>query len=236
MCLQRAVKPVRFFSAEDDECYDVSKCNDVSGSEINPPIKIRRQYRKLAGTISIQRCCRAIQKGLAPISRRAAAARSLLFIVLLATLNTTSYSDQSIRVGVWRDDGGPLSGFARDILQQVADNKGWQLNYETTSSSELLEKLALNQIDLLLNVPYSKEYKDRFSFNDQYLINNWGEFYTAANSSLESLMDLGGKRIGVMESSPYVTALQDLLSSFPPGPGLDFVCLGSRNRTGNGDR
>lgn len=128
--------------------------------------------------------------------------------------------DQSIRVGVWRDDGGPLSGFARDILQQVADNKGWQLKYETTSGSELLEKLALNQIDLLLNVPYTKEYKDRLSFNDQSLINNWGEFYTTANSSLESLMDLGGKRIGVMESSPDVTVLKDLLSSFHPDPDL----------------
>ena len=143
-----------------------------------------------------------------------AAARSFICILFLTTFNTTSHSDQSIRAGVWRDDGGPLSGFTRDILQQVADNNGWQLIYDAAGNSELLEKLAEKQIDLLLNVPYTKDFKDRFLFNDQFLINDWAELYTATNSSLESLVDLGGKRIGVVESGPYTAALRKLLLDF----------------------
>ena len=147
--------------------------------------------------------------------------------LMLAVWVAPAFGTQALRVGVLEEaplafmtENGRIKGLSVDILQQIARKLDWQLTYETGTESELLDRLAGNQIDLIANMPYSREYEGQYRFTQQYLFNNWAELATSQDSALESLSDLDGKRIGVVRASPHRSALQNLLREFGVEPEL----------------
>jgi len=146
---------------------------------------------------------------------------------MLAIWLAPAFGAQALRVGVLEEaplafmtENGRFKGLSVDILQQIGRKLDWQLTYETGTESELLDRLAGNQIDLIANMPYSREYEGQYRFTQQYLFNNWAELATSQDSALESLSDLDGKRIGVVRASPHRSALQNLLREFGVEPEL----------------
>ncbi|MFQ5577415.1 MAG: PAS domain S-box protein, partial [Anaerolineae bacterium] len=58
------------------------------------------------------------------------------------------------------------------------------------------------------------ERAERFDFTAETLLVNWGQIYVPPNSTIQSVLDLQGKRIAVLSGDIYYPGLQDLLAAF----------------------
>jgi diguanylate cyclase (GGDEF)-like protein len=128
---------------------------------------------------------------------------------------------QVIRVGVFANppiafegDNGKWQGISIDILQAIADEKKWKLEFVAAPFSELLKKSENHQIDIISMMAYSTKRAEKFIFTHTPLISNWGLIYSRANSKIGSLLDLEGKRVAVMRNNTHDKAFRELVEKF----------------------
>lgn len=149
----------------------------------------------------------------------------LLFIILLITNNTVlGQSSITLKVGIYKnpplvttDQKGHPSGLFIEILQQIATQEGWDLNFVAGTWSDQLHRLSMGKIDLLPAIAINDARQQRFLFTDQTVIANWAQIFVPEDSSIQSVPDLDGKRIAVLRDDLYITGdsgLNEICESF----------------------
>ena len=126
-----------------------------------------------------------------------------------------------VRVGVFENspivtappDAFP-EGIAIDVIRWVAERENWQVTYVPGPFDVLVASLEKGDIDLLVGVGYSDERAKRVQFGRQSLIGNWGMVFRHREVSIDSLLDLKGKRIALMRGSTHSQALVELSAQF----------------------
>jgi PAS domain S-box-containing protein len=125
---------------------------------------------------------------------------------------SSSYSEEPtsliIRVGVYEnppkvfiDSDGNVVGLFPQILNHIATNEGWKLQYIHGSWTQCLERLEKNEIDIMVDVAFSEERSALFDFTHETILINWGRLYTKEDLPFQSLLDLEGKKVAVMKGS-----------------------------------
>ena len=152
--------------------------------------------------------------------RRQSLARALLeFLCLLGA--GPAGAQQSVRVGVY--DFPPLAfvdadrqtrGLLIDVLEEVARQENWTLDYVHGSFQESLTRLQSGRIDLLVNITSSAERLKQFDFTKRHVYLDWSVVFRRARVPLETLPDLHGKRIGVLKGAAATAELRVLLERF----------------------
>jgi PAS domain S-box-containing protein len=79
---------------------------------------------------------------------------------------------------------------------------------------ECLIQLETGEIDLLAPIAYSEERAERFDFNEETLITNWGQVYVRPDQSNISLLDLEGQSVGVLKDDIHAEVFRNLLDDF----------------------
>ncbi|HTO11607.1 MAG TPA: transporter substrate-binding domain-containing protein, partial [Candidatus Binatia bacterium] len=130
-----------------------------------------------------------------------------------------------IRVGtyanaplVFRDAEGKPQGIYVDVLEHVAQQEGWTLEYVEGAWEQCLERLQQGQIDLLVAIGYSIERGRRFEFSREPFIVNWGQVYVRRNSDVRTLLDLTDRTLAVVRGDIYYESLRsthETLKVFP---------------------
>ncbi|MBD3297786.1 MAG: PAS domain S-box protein, partial [candidate division Zixibacteria bacterium] len=142
------------------------------------------------------------------MSRASHMARRLLPCLLLIAVWLVPdgiTAQTSLRVGVYDNkpkvfldrDGNP-QGIFIDILRTIANDEGWSLEFVPCTWDTCLRRLESGQIDLMPDVAYSNDRAQRFDFNDITILNNWAQVYASPGSEIESILDLEGRRLGVL--------------------------------------
>ncbi len=128
---------------------------------------------------------------------------------------------RELRVGVYNYEplifyspGQGAQGLYIDILEAVADNNNWKLNYVYGTWDQCMQRLESGEIDLLPNIAYTLERAKKFEFTEQFMYLDWGIIYTPNKSSIHTLFDLQGKSISVLKKSIYAEGLSKLLDQF----------------------
>src|SRR5262247_3361043 len=119
---------------------------------------------------------------------------------------------------IFRDEQGRPKGIYVDVLEHVARQEQWTLEYVEGAWDECLERLRRGEIDLLLAIGYSPERSRQFEFSHELLIENWGQVYALPNANIHTLLDLTGRRLAVMRGDIYYAAFQsthETLKVFP---------------------
>ena len=150
----------------------------------------------------------------------------LLFFILL-TATSVSARDikdeqgQIIRVGVFpnppvafKDDEGKWRGISIDVLQAIADQRGWKLEYIEGSFSEHLKNFETDAIDIISMMAYSDKRAEKYTYSHVPIISNWGLVYSRPDSNIPSLLELEGKRVGVMKNNIHDRAFRKLAKKF----------------------
>ena len=111
----------------------------------------------------------------------------------------------TIRVGaydnppkVYRNPDGLVVGIFPDLLDMIAFEEGWQIEYVFGSWSQCLRNLENGTIDLMVDIAQSKERGQKFDFSDETVFLNWGSVYSARGTFIESFLDLRGKSVAVV--------------------------------------
>ena len=148
------------------------------------------------------------------------ALRSVPSVVLLATvllLFSSAVSAQTVRVGFYEnapklftDDSGRVAGFFPEIIEAIAAEEGWTIEYVPGTWAENLERLNAGDIDLMPDVGYSEARASIYGFSGEPLFINWGVIYRRPGAGIESIPDLIGKRIAVMAGSIHTDGEQGI--------------------------
>ena len=150
----------------------------------------------------------------------------LLFFILLSATSVSARDikdeqGQVIRVGVFpnppvafKDDKGEWRGISIDVLQAIADQRGWKLEYIEGSFSELLKNFETDAIDIISMMAYSDKRAEKYTFSHIPIISNWGLVYSRPDSNTPSLLELEGKRVGVMKNNIHDRAFRKLAKKF----------------------
>jgi ABC-type amino acid transport substrate-binding protein len=129
-----------------------------------------------------------------------------------------------IRVGVYEnqpqiftDDTGKVSGFWPDIIEYIASQEGWKIEYKQGTWSECLQRLENNEIDIMPDVAYTEERTGTYDFSQEAVCTSWSRVYTRIGSGIQSILDLEGKKIAVLKGSVNVDGpegIKDLVKSY----------------------
>jgi len=151
---------------------------------------------------------------------RAAIAGALLTI--LAGLSPGVWArDTPLRVGVYENppkitlgpDGAP-SGLFGDVLQAMAVREGWTLKAVPCQWQNCLTLLREGKIDLLPDVAYSPEREASFDFHKVPALLSWSAVFVPLGGHMESLLDLEGKRLAVLDGSIQAEFVRRMLKDF----------------------
>lgn len=138
----------------------------------------------------------------------------LQFIMLLFALigglpiGEAAAQTRVIQVGIYQNapklfinENGQPSGLFPDILNYIAAQEQWSLQYVPCEWNECLSKIEDESLDLMMDVAYSRERAERFDFNHEVVLSNWSTLYVRDSSDIRSILDVHDKRIAVVEGS-----------------------------------
>ena len=135
---------------------------------------------------------------------------------------------KTVRVGVF--DNSPIvalrknaapEGIAIDVIREIAAQEAWQLKYVPGSLDELLKLLDTGKIDLLVGLAHSEERAQRYRFNRESLLGNWGIIYRHTGAKINSLIDLRGQPVALLRNNIHANFFTRLMKDF----GLGFTAV-----------
>ncbi len=128
---------------------------------------------------------------------------------------------QRVRVGMYQnqpkvgmDAAGRPEGIFVDVLEAIADREGWTLDYVPGTWAEGLDRLAAGEIDLMPDVAHNQAREAVYAFHREPVLSDWFQIYARPGSGIRSLLDLDGKRVGVLERSVQQEAFERALFGF----------------------
>jgi diguanylate cyclase (GGDEF)-like protein/PAS domain S-box-containing protein len=146
--------------------------------------------------------------------------RVLLLLTLLPAF-ASSAAATIVRVGVYEnppklflDKDGQPSGIQGDLLRAIAKAEGWQLRTVRCEWEACLTALKAGTIDLLPDVAHSDSREADLDFHQIPVLHSWSQFYRRPDVAVESILDLAGKRIAVLQDSVQQEYLATLLANF----------------------
>jgi len=151
---------------------------------------------------------------------------TFLLILFVGLSNTYAvYAEQmKVKVGVYQNyplmfhsNNGLPDGFGAEILRQIAEKEGWELEFEYGSWAEIFGKVKSGEIDITFPVAFTIDRTKFIQYNSQNVVSNWGEVYLRSGVKANSILDLEGKRVAVLEDDVYFTGkhgMQYLASAF----------------------
>lgn len=123
-----------------------------------------------------------------------------------------------IRVGVYdsypvcqatRSDG--KGGLFVSLLDHIAAEEDWEIEYVPCFYSRCLEKLGQGEIDLLTAVSYSPEATQKYDFNQETVLSTWAQVYAPPGTEMKSLLDLADLFVGVVNGDVYGKELRSIV-------------------------
>ncbi len=128
---------------------------------------------------------------------------------------------RTVTVGVYEDapkiftsESGKPSGIFIDIIAQIAHQEGWALRYVHGTWAQGLDRLAKGEIDLMPDVAYTPEREELYAFHKVPVLSVWSQVYARKGSGIQSILDLNGKRVAVLEKTIQFETFTRLANGF----------------------
>ena len=146
-----------------------------------------------------------------------------LILITLSLLFAPSRAQagETLRVGIYDnkpkvyfDEAGKPAGFFVDILEHVAREEGWKLEYVPCAWAQCLASLDNAGIDLLVDIARTPERAERYDFIPTSVLSDWARLYRRPGTSINEWPDLQGKSIAVLNGSVQQNILVETLAKF----------------------
>lgn len=131
-------------------------------------------------------------------------------LLLIIALMICSFSFSiTVRVGIYDNppqvflSNGRPAGLYIELLEKIAKENGWKLNYVFSTFSEQLENLKNAKIDVLVSIAYTPERAQIYDYNNETLLLNWGVLCVDEKFPYRDITDLAGKTIAISRSDVY---------------------------------
>ncbi len=125
----------------------------------------------------------------------------------------------SIKVGVYEnmpltylDNQGVPKGVFIEILEHIAMEEQWKIEYVPATWSQCLQNLREGGVDLLGVIAYSEQRARSFDYMLENVLTEWAQIYVHKNAKIESILDLEGKKVAVLKDDMHFYNLRELVS------------------------
>lgn len=150
---------------------------------------------------------------------------TLLTVAMVWTFNNANSDNaRDVKVGlyqnspkIYRNSQGQPDGLFVILIEAIAKEEGWTLEYVDCKWKECLNLLTENTIDLMPDVAFTEERDRRFDFHSIPVTHSWSEVWTHKGLNILELPDLQGVRIAVLKESVQEEALSKLMMGYGVG-------------------
>lgn len=138
---------------------------------------------------------------------------ALIIVLCTASLSGIVLADKplTVRVGayenppkIFTNENGVISGFWPDLVEYVAGQEGWQIEWVHGTWAQCLERLQEDEIHVMPDVAFSEERSKKYRFSSEVVLPSWSQVYTQEGTGIESILDLEGKRVAILKGSVNV--------------------------------
>lgn len=154
----------------------------------------------------------------------------LAFLVLVGNSAVLAADKRDLKVGLYQNPpkiftsrNGEPTGILVDVLDRIALDEGWNIQYVPCQWEDCLSSLRAGRIDLLPDLAYTNERAQQYAFHQVAALHSWSEVYGRQGLVVTSVQDLAGKRIAILRGSSQIEVLKDLLSSHGVRATLVFL-------------
>lgn len=149
--------------------------------------------------------------------------KTINFLGLIALLLTASLVSAKtlIKVGVFENrpivflnEEQQVAGLSVDILERIASEEDWQLEYVYDNFKKNFKRLENNEIDLIVGLAYTEARAEKLKYTQQTLLNNWGVVFQHEDQSFVSIEDLQQKRVALVDNNIHSKVFDSLMSQF----------------------
>ncbi len=154
------------------------------------------------------------------INLRAVALLLPLFILFV----NVSYAEQDktvVRVGIYnnqplvsQNSEGEPTGLFVDIFSKIAAQNDWESLFIHDTFSNCLKRLRNNELDLIAAIANTEERNKFLDFSKESVCNLWGTVYVQPKSQIQSILDLDGKKIAIMNKGVFGKSFKKLCQDF----------------------
>lgn len=134
----------------------------------------------------------------------------LILVTLLTAFSAAASPDPPVRVGVYQNpplvffnEEGHVEGFLVDLLEAIAVEEGWTLEFVPGTWSQCLDRLGRGEIDLQPAIAYTEARARIYDFSLEPVLSNWGVVIARNDSGIESILDLDGKAVAVLKDDVF---------------------------------
>ncbi len=148
----------------------------------------------------------------------------LVFSLIMGSSVVAANDLKVVRVGIYEnqpkiftDSDGKASGFWPDIIEDIASEEGWTVEYKHGAWSDCLKMLENNEIDIMPDVAYTEERNNKYAFSHEAVYTSWSRVYTRKGVDINSILDLEGKNIAVLQGSINVEGsdgIKEIIKSY----------------------
>lgn len=154
----------------------------------------------------------------------------ILVLVIALTLcgpvvsaDTSTTNAIHVRVGIYENnpkifmDNGKPAGFWPEIVNYVATQEGWVIEWVPGTWTECLDRLQKNEIDIMPDVALTEERSLIYDFSNEGVYTSWSMIFERKGAEIQSLIDLEGKKLAVLQGSVNVEGaggIKQLLTAF----------------------
>ncbi len=101
-----------------------------------------------------------------------------------------------------------------DLLQEIANSEGWDIQFVPGTWSEGLERLRSAEIDLMTSIAYLDEREVYMDFSHENVLTMWGQVYVHKDSDLQDILDLQGEPVAILKGGVNGINFLALVSKF----------------------
>ena len=158
----------------------------------------------------------------------------LLLFAMILPLLTVQAAGRVVRVGIYQnepkvflDEQGEADGFFIELLEEIAKEEGWELQYFPCEWEDCLADLEAGRIDLMPDVAYSPDRDELFDFHRIPAAESQSRVYSNPKVTINRIDQLDGKKIAILNGSIQHTLLEKTLLDY--GFQVDLVLAQTLN-------
>ncbi|WP_305064769.1 transporter substrate-binding domain-containing protein [Methanococcoides sp.] len=96
---------------------------------------------------------------------------------------------------IFTDENGNAAGITVDLINDMAKQNDWKLEFIECTWAEALEFLENGEVDVVTNIAYTEERDSVFNFTAEPAHVYWSQVYVNPDLEVNSILDLSGKTI-----------------------------------------
>ena len=129
-----------------------------------------------------------------------------IFLFYLPLAADEKKPGQVIRIGMFPleplnfiDDQNIASGLYPALIEKIAEQENWGIEYVRGSWAECLGRLQAGEIDLMTTIAFSEERAMTMDFSKEPVVDIWGQVFALPEKNIHSILDLNQQAVAVMK-------------------------------------